>query len=177
MGDISNGGDLQDEGSDEDLEYHDTEQQEEAEDLSDNDVSDAEVEQLQSCMTCLLRLRRHSKIANNYRTRSAVWRSNWICCRKQRAWRHQGGRRWRSLPKRPLSGQLPPSCLWKQSLLHWRRLGGSSLGTKNKQTGFTLFMYMVGLHFQTSCEACESFVVSNGVGFFSLLLRRVFRIA
>ena len=48
MGDISNGGDLQDEGSDEDLDYQDTEEQEEAEDLSDNDVSDAEVDQLQT---------------------------------------------------------------------------------------------------------------------------------
>ena len=40
--------DMQDEGSDEDLDYQDTEEQEEAEDLSDNDVSDAEVDQLQT---------------------------------------------------------------------------------------------------------------------------------
>ena len=39
---------MQDEGSDEDLDYQDTEEQEEAEDLSDNDVSDAEVDQLQT---------------------------------------------------------------------------------------------------------------------------------
>ena len=39
--------DMQDEGSDDDLDYKDTEEEEEAEDLSDNDVSDAEVDQLQ----------------------------------------------------------------------------------------------------------------------------------
>ena len=40
--------DMQDEGSDEDPDYQDTEEQEEAEDFSDNDVSDAEVDQLQT---------------------------------------------------------------------------------------------------------------------------------
>ena len=46
--------DMQDEGSDDDLDYKDTEEQEEAEELSDNDVSDLEVDQLQTvCELCV----------------------------------------------------------------------------------------------------------------------------
>ena len=36
---------------------------------------------------------------------------------------------------------------------------------------------MVVLHLQTSCDGCESFVVSNGVGLLAPVLRRLFKTA
>ena len=52
-------------------------------------------------------------------------------------------------------------------------LSDRSLGTKLKQTGFTLGMYMEGSHLQMLCVGCESFVLFDIVCWTAPLLKRI----
>ena len=52
-------------------------------------------------------------------------------------------------------------------------LSDRSLGTKVKQTGFTLGMSMVGSHLQMLCVGCENFALFDIVCRTAPLLRRI----